>query len=450
MQADEKNESAGLSALLQLEAMSRTAETEKSLQFLIVNETRKLINYRQAFLFSNNNSGKNRSFQVEAASSISVVDQNAPYIDWLTNLVNFFQSSEKLKSACQLDANSCPEEYKKGWQEYSLPFVLWVPLIPPHSNSIGGLWLARETPWSENEITLVKHLCDTYSHAWKALKGSRTFNTNITSKRIFYYSVAVLFLLVLLIPVRMSALAPAEIVAAHPTIISAPLDGVISDIKKLPNTYVKKNETLFLYEDTNLRNQFELAEKSLFVTEAELKKTKQAAFGDAKSKSDIALLESQVELRKAELEYAEELLNQVVVRAPVDGLLIYTDPDEWIGKTARVGERVMEIADPEVIKLKIDLPVSDAIVLNENAEVDLFLDVSPLESLSAILTDSAYKAEITPGDILSYRLYADITETEKELRIGLQGTAKIYGDKVPLFFYLFRRPISSVRQYIGI
>ena len=35
-------------------------------------------------------------------------------------------------------------------------------------------------------------------------------------------------------------------------------------------------------------------------------------------------------------------------------------------------------------------------------------------------------------------------------RIGLRGTAKVYGSKVSLFYYLFRKPITFMRQLIGI
>ena len=34
-------------------------------------------------------------------------------------------------------------------------------------------------------------------------------------------------------------------------------------------------------------------------------------------------------------------------------------------------------------------------------------------------------------------------------RIGLRGTARIEGDEVPLFLYLFRRPIAVLRQAVG-
>ena len=65
---------------------------------------------------------------------------------------------------------------------------------------------------------------------------------------------------------------------------------------------------------------------------------------------------------------------------------------------------------------------------------------------------NSYMAEKYDQDTLSYRVYAkfDNAEQENNLRIGLQGTAKIYGERVSLFFYLFRKPISYVRQFLGI
>ena len=52
--------------------------------------------------------------------------------------------------------------------------------------------------------------------------------------------------------------------------------------------------------------------------------------------------------------------------------------------------------------------------------------------------------------MLAYRVEASIVEPEIDVRIGLQGSAKIYGSKVSLFFYLFRRPISALRQFTGL
>ena len=64
----------------------------------------------------------------------------------------------------------------------------------------------------------------------------------------------------------------------------------------------------------------------------------------------------------------------------------------------------------------------------------------------------SYKPELTEENVLSYKIIAnfdDIKENSYIPSIGLRGTAKIYSKKVSLFFYLFRKPITSIRQWIG-
>ncbi|MCA9481750.1 MAG: HlyD family secretion protein, partial [Nitrospira sp.] len=75
-------------------------------------------------------------------------------------------------------------------------------------------------------------------------------------------------------------------------------------------------------------------------------------------------------------------LQQVEVTAPRDGVVIFGDPSDWVGRPVVVGERIMEVADPQQYQLKIDLPVEDAMVLQEGADVDVFLDAHPLRAVS--------------------------------------------------------------------
>ena len=51
---------------------------------------------------------------------------------------------------------------------------------------------------------------------------------------------------------------------------------------------------------------------------------------------------------------------------------------------------------------------------------------------------------------LSFAVSARLeNETEYTPRIGSRGTAQIYGENVSLGFYLFRRPLAAVRQWMG-
>ena len=109
----------------------------------------------------------------------------------------------------------------------------------------------------------------------------------------------------------------------------------------------------------------------------------------------------------------------------------------------------MEIADPKQIELRIDLRVADAIVLKEGAEALIFLNALALESFPAAVVHASYHAEVLPGDVLAYRVTAQLTTADPRIRIGWQGTAKVYGEQGPLAYLLLRRPLTTLRQWVG-
>ena len=67
------------------------------------------------------------------------------------------------------------------------------------------------------------------------------------------------------------------------------------------------------------------------------------------------------------------------------------------------------------------------------------------------ITYASYKADLTPENVLAYHIRADFEgdSIEQKPRIGLRGVAKLYGDDVPLIYYLLRKPLSYVRQKFG-
>jgi multidrug resistance efflux pump len=443
-------DTSAVSKLLQLESMARAASSAEALQFMIVNETRRLVPYRQAYLFLSAHPIK-RDCKLVAASSVAIIEKHAPFATWLEKVIRKIFESDTIATQRLVDVASCPEELKEGWNEYSLPFVLWTPLKMPDGTFIGGLWMARETAWQENELPLLKRLGETYAHAFVAVTSKRNFYRRPKIVTLAVWVIIVFLLMVFIKPIKLSALAPAEIIAKEPVVVSSPMDGVISKIEFSPNTHVSVGEILFVLEDTNLRNEYNVTEKTLAVAEAEYRKASQGSFRDAKSKAQVSLLKAQTELHRSKLEFARELLDNIIIKAEKTGLLIYSDKSDWIGKPVQVGERIMEIADTKKIQLKINLSIDDAIVLKKGAKVVVFLDADPLNPVEATVSSTSYMAEKYNQDTLSYRVYAEFEDIKQDnLRIGLQGTAKMYGERVSVFFYLFRRPISYVRQLFGV
>lgn len=370
-------------------------------------------------------------------------------IRWLEQVAQAIRQEYPGNEPMALTETTCPESCREEWREHVQSYVFWCPLKHPDDTVLGAWWFEREFPWQENDVAIVHRLAGSYAYAWKALSKSRR-HWSATIKTPTAWLIAAAIGALLCLPVRVSTVAPVKVMAKEPTIVSAPMDGVIAEVVMSPNTLVQQNRVLFRYEDTNVRNQFQVAEKQLAVARAEHSQAVQSGFADPQRKADVPIKEVEASLKETELAYAKEMLEQIEVRAPQAGLLLYTDKADWVGKPVSVGERVMEIADPERIELRIDLPVSDSLFLKEGAEVLAFFDALPLESFAAAVSRASYHAEVLPGDVLAYRIIAELAATDPRIRVGWQGSAKVYGERGPLAFLLFRRPLTALRQLLGV
>ncbi|MFP5421024.1 MAG: efflux RND transporter periplasmic adaptor subunit [Gammaproteobacteria bacterium] len=423
---------------LGLQAQARQAGTTEQLAFAMANDGQGLFGYRHAALLV---AGK-----VRALTGISVVEPNAPFVAFVEWAASQRLAAGLLGQSGIVDPASLGESSREEWQALSAPNVFWLPLKDRQGAVFGGLWIARDTLWSEAEQALLVQLGGTYEHAWLALQPRKPWRLRWPRRKILVVLAALALLL--LLPVRQSVLAPAEVVPQGGRVVAAPLDGVIAEFLVKPNQSVAVGDLLVRFDATTLKAQADVAERALDVAEAELKASSQRAFADAESSARIDLLAARAEQKRAERDYAKQLLARSDVRAERAGIAVFADAERLTGKPVQTGERLMQIADPAQAELRIELPVGDAIALGAGAEVVLFLDSDPLNRYDARLERAAYEAQATAAGQLAYRL--DATFVEAAPRIGLRGTAKLFGARAPLAYYLLRRPLAALRQGLGL
>jgi hypothetical protein len=442
----DSQQSQGYLTLLQLEKEARHAESEDALAYTMVNRARVLVAHRQAILFHQSASGK---FSVKAISDVPTLDSNAPFVRWLTCAADVICSGENANTLHEVDHQSlsdCEGDRSLDW----LPrHLMWCPLKTPGKPVEAALLIARDESWQEADSVLMAHVTDAWGHAWGAITAPRKQRQWTIGKTWPVRIVLAAILLVQFFPVSQTALAPAEVVAHRPELVAAPMDGVIKTVHVKPNSPVKQGELLFSYDDTSLSGRLDVAEEELHIALTTLRTAQQGAFNDPKRNAEVALLSARVALSEAERDYIRDQVSRKDVRAGREGVAVFRHASDLEGRPITTGERVMLIAQPHGTELRIELPVSDAVVLEPGAPVRLFLDRAPLDPVDAILEHAAYEAEVTPSGVLSYRLLAKFT-ADTPPRIGLRGTAKVTGKNVPLFLYLFRRPISALRQWLGI
>lgn len=397
-----------LGTLLQLARRARQAANRAELGFVMVNETHSLVPYRQAVLWR----GDASRGSVVALSGSPGVERNAPYVQWLRLVYRDAVRAGAPAAPKPIGAGDLGAAIGRDWSEWLPPSGLLLG-FPDGSGRLVLVLLARETPWGEADQHLLAELADGYAHAWRALDG----RTRRRIGRLAWRGSGWLKLVVaaalaacLLLPVRLTALAPAEIVPLHPTIVRAPLEGVVDRIDVAPNAAVAKGDPLLALDPRVLDNQLDVATKTLSVAEAEYRAAAQQALFDDKSRAQLAVLKIKMDQRRAELDYVRSLLDRIKVTATRAGVAIYSDPDDWAGRPVALGERIMQIADPARAEIEVWLPATDAITLQPGAEVDMFLNVSPDAPIRAHLREASYDLEQSPEGVFGYRLKAELDE----------------------------------------
>jgi hypothetical protein len=436
---------AGLSALLQLQADARESVSLEALEFLIVNATRQVMRYDQAIYWRFDALKRPR---IRAVSGVSLIDGSAPYIRWVEELLGNMAS---VAETGPISMNEVSSALHVGWQEWLPEQIFWLPLFS--AERTGGLILLRRDPWTEGEATIAKHLSGAFGQAVLAHGAiaeplaSRLLD-KIRDKKLWVGG-AVALLLVMAFPVDLTILAPAEIIPVKPHMVAAPLDGVIKTFHVRPNEVVEKGTALFSLDDTNMRNRRNVAAKALSVAEAELANSANRAFLDSAAKSQLAALAAQAKEKQAELAYYDELLAMVEVKAERPGVAVFADANDWIGKPIQIGERILQIADPKQVEIRLDIPVHDMIALPDKAKLRLFLDIAPLAAMEGRISYVSYEALPTREGPPAYLARADIASGGAPPRIGAKGVARVTGPSVSLFYYLFRRPLIALRQIVG-
>ncbi|EJN03640.1 HlyD family efflux transporter periplasmic adaptor subunit [Phyllobacterium sp. YR531] len=431
--------------LLKIEADTRQAETVGELTFLIANETPKLSRARQVFVFTR----KGKPQRVAAVSAMGKVERDSPRIRWIESVVAALEADIGLHEIREFTLPAyCPpddEEHKN----FPYRFLAWFPLKLRDGYVFGGMLLAREVPWNQTDLVVVTRLAETYSHSWSALTGTRKLKRRLRLKPFLLAGVAIA-VIAGFIPVPLTVLAPTEIVPVEPRIVAAPIDGVIEAIEVDPNANVAAGQLLLRMSDTALRNELSVAEQEVNVAQAKLKQVTQGAIADPKLRGDLAIAGTELSLATAKRNYASDLLARTQVTSPEAGVVMYTDKRDLIGRPVSTGERLMEVANPQRTQIRIDVPVADAIAVKAGAPVRAFLDSDPLQPIRATVRAASFEAQMIEGDVLAYRVYATLEDAPEAMRLGIRGTAQISGDKVPLAYYLFRRPIATIRQRLGI
>jgi hypothetical protein len=435
--------------LLLMQQKLRACASAVELGYLVVNESRKIIDYQCAVLWVPRQGLGRQQGHAAAVSGIPAIVPNTPFFDWIGEVCRATEGFG-YERATPVSGVLFAPVIGQRWQEFLPAHGLWLPI---GNAGQGGLLLTRGTPFSEADASLADYWAGAVSHALAAFDGRASRVPVLRSgsrARLALVVMLSLFILSMFLRVEQSVNAQAEIVPYNPQVVRSTLDGIIGQVKVKPNQLVGPDEVLLTFDATTIKTQLDVVRQELEIARAEYRRANQQGIADRRAATALPVLKARIEQREAELAYTLERMARTEIRAESQGIVILPDIQALEGKPVKIGEKLLVIAAPEAVEIEFWLAVGDSIALTDEARVVMFPNVAPDTAYSGNIRYVNFQAEVSPEGVFAFRGRASLSPDNQLPRIGWRGTVKIYGERVSVLYYLLRRPIAALRQWSGV
>ena len=232
---------------------------------------------------------------------------------WLKERIQYILASEYAKQVRVFTPADFALDIQESWP-YSLPsYFLWCPFSENQLAPTGGLLFFKEDGFSEAEIKMLRWLLASYQYTWTILIKPKTVDRWQILKRKPYFITMVLVVLgILLFPIRLSVIGNGTVIAKEPALINAPMQGIIKSFTVTPGSFVKKDQVLINLDNTDLLAEANVDQRDYSLTQAKLRTSINEAFDDQNKRSEIPVLQAQLAIDKAKLDYTNTLLEKLM------------------------------------------------------------------------------------------------------------------------------------------
>ena len=246
-----------------------------------------------------------------------------------------------------------------------------------------------------------------------------------------------------MIPLPYQIKATTEVQPAERMFLHAPFDVPLQESLVEPGDLVLKGAALAQLDNKELT--MELAEVQADLHRAE---KKQDGFVATHEPGEARLARHESEVLEARLDILEQRADQLIVRSPIDGIVIAGDWKNAAGMPLETGQSLYEIAPLEKLSIDIYIPEDDVRYAQAGQSVRIKFDAYPFESFQGELARIHPAAEIqNSNNVFVATVLMD--NPEGKLRPGMKGKAKCSSVWRPVWWNLLQKPAARCMRYFG-
>ena len=246
-----------------------------------------------------------------------------------------------------------------------------------------------------------------------------------------------------MIPLPYQIKATSEVQPAEKMFLYAPFSAPLKQSLVEPGDLVLKDAELAQLDDNELT--LELAEVQADLHRAQKKRD---GFVATHEPGEARMARHEAEVLEARLEILEQRAEQLVVRSPIDGIVIAGDWKNAAGMPLETGQSLYEVAPLEKLSIDIYLPEDDVRYAQTGQSVRIKFDSYPFESFRGKLDRIHPAAEIQNSDNVFVATVL-MENPEGKLRPGMKGKAKCSSVWRPVWWNLLHKPTAKCMRYFG-
>ena len=262
--------------------------------------------------------------------------------------------------------------------------------------------------------------------------------------------IAAIVLLIMFIPVRERL--NAEFVLKAPEIVSAYawFDGPVAKVLKQDGDPVKKGETVMRYDLNLLNFKLSNAKNQLAETEKEYDLESRASFVDRTKLGKVKLLEARLNTAAVAVREAQWYLAHSEIKSPADGLLVLAGgrAEQMENKAVRTGDKLFDVYGGQGVIAEIQVNERESSILAGKLDALLFPYTSPENGWQTEIVSVRKTPELTEQRIYCYTVKAKVLNIDRsKMRYGMRGIARLEGERIALWYYLFRSFVVYMRWF---
>lgn len=226
--------------------------------------------------------------------------------------------------------------------------------------------------------------------------------------------------------------------------LSAPFDGVISEVSVHEGDLVKKDDVLLKLDTKEL--VLKAAQSSADVTRYTRESEKSRAH---EALADMKIAQSRVDEVQAELSRVRQHLGQAQVKAPFDGAVVEGDNKKLLGAPVTKGDMLLKIARIDAMYLTVKIHERDIGEFREHEKGRLSLLSRPNETFAITVNQIIPMAEVDQKDGNIFVIKADINDVPQAWwRPGMSGVARIDVGRRKVIWIVSHRLIDFIRMQL--